>query len=64
MTIDPGEAVSKANGRAGPGDWVDRVRLTYEEIHTRLWQSLVGWSGSTDVADEATADQERRGMDR
>jgi RNA polymerase sigma-70 factor (ECF subfamily) len=34
----------------------ERVRRLYESDHTRLWRSLFAFSGSRDVADEATAE--------
>jgi RNA polymerase sigma-70 factor, ECF subfamily len=37
-------------------DDLDRLRLVYEEIHSRLWRAVLAWSGSRDVADEAVAD--------
>lgn len=35
---------------------LDRLRPVYEDIHARLWRALLGWSGSTHVADEAAAE--------
>jgi RNA polymerase sigma-70 factor (ECF subfamily) len=37
-------------------DAVLRVRVVYEADHARLWRSLYAFSGSRDVADEATAE--------
>ena len=34
----------------------ERVRLVYEASCKRLWQSVLGFSGSTDVADEAVSE--------
>lgn len=36
--------------------WSDRVRDSYQRLRGPLWRSLVAWSGSTDVADEAVAE--------
>lgn len=36
--------------------WTDRVRDLYTADQARLWRSLVAWSSSPDVADEAVAD--------
>ena len=36
--------------------WTDVVRVTYDEVHARLWRAVLAWSGSTDVADEAVAE--------
>jgi RNA polymerase sigma-70 factor (ECF subfamily) len=38
------------------GGWADAVRASYEATHARLWRAVLGWSGSTDVADEAVAE--------
>lgn len=35
---------------------VERVRTVYETDHARLWRSIYAFSGSRDVADEATAE--------
>lgn len=35
---------------------VERVRGVYEADHARLWRSIYAFSGSRDVADEATAE--------
>lgn len=35
---------------------VERVRTVYEADHARLWRSIYAFSGSRDVADEATAE--------
>lgn len=46
-----------SDGRTGSAaDWVDRVRAVYVDVHARLWRALVAWSGSVDVADEASAE--------
>ena len=36
--------------------WTDQVRDLYTADQARLWRSLVAWSASPDVADEAVAD--------
>lgn len=56
VTIGPTGAQHDGDGSADPDEWIDQVRSAYEQIHARLWQALVGWSGSTDVADEAVAE--------
>lgn len=35
---------------------VERVRAVYNTDHARLWRSIYAFSGSRDVADEATAE--------
>lgn len=35
---------------------VERVRAVYEREHPRLWRSLYGFSGSREIADEASAE--------
>jgi RNA polymerase sigma-70 factor (ECF subfamily) len=32
------------------------ARAVYDEVHARLWRSVLAWSGSADVADDATAE--------
>ncbi|HRW39314.1 MAG TPA: sigma-70 family RNA polymerase sigma factor [Aquihabitans sp.] len=44
------EAVRRGDG------WADAVRASYEATHARLWRAVLGWSGSTEVADEAVAE--------
>lgn len=34
----------------------DRLRSAYDRVHARLWRAVLGWSGSREVADEATAE--------
>lgn len=34
----------------------ERVRSVYDSSHARLWRSILGFSGSADVADEAVAE--------
>lgn len=36
--------------------WTDVVRGVYDEDHARLWRSVLAWSGSADVTDEAVAE--------
>lgn len=36
--------------------WVDVVRGVYDDQHARLWRSVLAWSGSVDVTDEAVAE--------
>jgi RNA polymerase sigma-70 factor (ECF subfamily) len=45
----------EAGQEAGAG-WADVVRASYCATHGRLWRAVLGWSGSTDVADEAVAE--------
>src|SRR5687768_16683182 len=35
---------------------VERVRAVYEATHTRLWRSVLAFSGSAHVADDAVAE--------
>lgn len=54
-------ATGRAGGRGGDGvgadaAWTSRVRSTYLEVHEPLWRSILGWSGSVEVADEAVAE--------
>jgi RNA polymerase sigma-70 factor (ECF subfamily) len=35
---------------------VDRVRAAYEATHARLWRTLLAYSGSREVADDAAAE--------
>lgn len=35
---------------------VERLRSAYDRTHGRLWRAVLSWSGSRDVADEATAE--------
>jgi RNA polymerase sigma factor (sigma-70 family) len=37
-------------------DVIERVREAYEATHARLWQSVLAFAGSADVADEAVAE--------
>lgn len=55
--IDPAPAPvpDPPAGPASPVD-LDRLRPVYQEVHERLWQAILGWSGSADVADEAVAE--------
>ena len=39
-----------------PGLSLDRLRDAYLRTHPRLWRSVLAWSGSRDVADEACAE--------
>jgi RNA polymerase sigma-70 factor (ECF subfamily) len=38
------------------GQALNRLREAYDRSHARLWRALRAWSGSRDVADEATAE--------
>lgn len=42
--------------RDGPDPAADRLRLVYDEVHDRLWRSVLAWTGSVHVADEAVAE--------
>ncbi|MBK5223372.1 MAG: RNA polymerase sigma factor [Acidimicrobiia bacterium] len=35
---------------------VDRVRTAYESTHARLWRSVLAFSGSREIADDAVAE--------
>lgn len=51
--------VSDRRPRSAPPDdptWVETVRAVYVEVGPRLWRSLVAWSSSTEVAEEALAE--------
>jgi RNA polymerase sigma-70 factor (ECF subfamily) len=39
-----------------PGLALERLRDAYVRTHGRLWRSVLAWSGSRDVADEACAE--------
>jgi RNA polymerase sigma-70 factor, ECF subfamily len=39
-----------------PGLHLDRLHDAYVRTHARLWRSVLAWSGSRDVADEACAE--------
>ena len=39
-----------------PGERIDRLHDAYVRTHPRLWRSVLAWSGSRDVADEACAE--------
>jgi RNA polymerase sigma-70 factor (ECF subfamily) len=39
-----------------PGERLDRLHDAYVRTHPRLWRSVLAWSGSRDVADEACAE--------
>jgi RNA polymerase sigma-70 factor, ECF subfamily len=39
-----------------PGLGLDRLHDAYVRTHARLWRSVLAWSGSRDVADEACAE--------
>lgn len=42
--------------RGHPAEPRGRLREAYERTQPRLWRALLAWSGSRDVADEATAE--------
>lgn len=49
----------RASGEEGArttASWTSRVRSTYVEVREPLWRSILGWSGSVEVADEAVAE--------
>jgi len=48
--------VSVQDAAVRPEAGVDRVREAYERVHAQLWRSILGWSGSADIADEAVAE--------
>jgi RNA polymerase sigma-70 factor (ECF subfamily) len=55
--VQDAAVTTEADGGAVAGrSWTDTVRSTYDDVHARLWRSVVAWSGSTDVADEAVAE--------
>lgn len=39
-----------------PGERLDRLHAAYVRTHPRLWRSVLAWSGSRDVADDACAE--------
>ena len=39
-----------------PGLHLDRLHAAYLRTHARLWRSVLAWSGSREVADEACAE--------
>ena len=41
----------------------ERLRLTYEATHTRLWRSVLAFAGSREVADEAVAEARPYALD-
>jgi RNA polymerase sigma-70 factor (ECF subfamily) len=41
---------------AGASTWQEAVHATYVDVGASLWRAVLGWSGSTDVADEAVAE--------
>jgi DNA-directed RNA polymerase specialized sigma24 family protein len=51
----PGRPTGPDEAPAGP-TWAEAVRDTYVEVRAPMWRSLVAWSGSPDVADEAVAE--------
>lgn len=56
----PSPAAGDAAATAEPLDLApssaERLREAYERVHPRLWRSVLGWSGSREVADEAIAE--------
>jgi len=56
MTTGPWTGVQDASVATDPGLGLDRLRDAYVRTHGRLWRSILAWSGSRDVADEACAE--------
>jgi RNA polymerase sigma-70 factor, ECF subfamily len=48
--------VQDASVATEPGERLDRLHDAYVRTHPRLWRSVLAWSGSRDVADEACAE--------
>jgi RNA polymerase sigma-70 factor, ECF subfamily len=48
--------VQDASVATEPGERLDRLHDAYVRTHPRLWRSVLAWSGSRDVADDACAE--------
>src|SRR5918996_1121955 len=52
----PLPGVKDAGVATEPGLHLDRLHAAYLRTHARLWRSVLAWSGSREVADEACAE--------
>lgn len=56
-TREPGEPVTPPlQQEPETAARVERLRAAYDRTHARLWRAVLSWSGSREVADEATAE--------